>query len=113
MIKHGLLALLLFLAPPADAQIEVQFSDEEIARMETAQEAMRAYHARLSEQLALSGGARELAFAAMLRRLASRNPHDAETWGNGPSRNASSSGSNQSAPKTGVSDTAVLLSLMA
>lgn len=71
MRKTLLLAALLALAPCAAAQEWDGEADPQLlARMEAQAEAHRGYILRLADALAASGGARELAYAALLRRQA-------------------------------------------
>lgn len=72
--------------PPQQAPA---MSAGEIARMQASREAMQAWHARMAGELAASGKARELALAATLLALATREPpQDAGVEGDAPSQPA-------------------------
>ena len=66
---------------------DTRMSPQEAAQLQAAQDASAAYYLRIAAELAASGEARELAFAATLLPLAGRNPPDgAVPGGDAPSR---------------------------
>lgn len=89
MAKTLLLAALLAAVPCAHAQdLEDGPDPQEQARPDAQAEAHRAYAMRLADALAKTGGARELAFAAILRRLATAAPDAGVPGGDAPSTRA-------------------------
>lgn len=71
MTKHLLFIALFVVLPVAQAQVrEIAPYTEELAQQTAGAEAHHAYMARLSESLAKTGNARDLAFAAILRNFA-------------------------------------------